>query len=107
MSEGMASTLGDAIASELAAMNNSGAKFEAELQATRDKQKEMMESVFASMSRKKEQPMHPDTVRIARMLDGNPALRIAVEKFLGQKLAELSAATSTILGVTPEETAKR
>lgn len=103
MAENMAATVADAIANELSAMNNSGAKFEAELQATRDKQKELMDSVFANLSRNREPPMHPDTVRIAKIIDGNPLLRRAVDKFLGEKLNALSAAVSSVLGVEPEE----
>lgn len=103
MSEGMAATVADAIANELGAMNSSGAKFEAELQATRDKQKELMEGVFANLSRKKEPAMHPDTTRIAKIIDSNPLLRKAVDKFLTEKLNALSAAVSSVLGVEPEE----
>ena len=104
MSEGMAGALGQAIATEMAAMNSSSAAFQRELDTTRDKQKEMMEAVFKGFHDRNQGPQFsPEAARIAKIVDSNPLLMKAVSKFVDAKLAEVSAAVSSVLGVTPED----
>lgn len=106
MSTSGAEMLGEAVAAEMEAMQNAGKQFESEMAKTRGQTQDLYASMFASMQRKKEPEMHPDTVRIAKIIDANPLLRLAVDKFVSAKLHELSAAVSSVLGVSPEDAAK-
>jgi len=104
MSDGMAGALGEAIATEMAAMNNSSAAFQSELDATRNKQKEMMEAVFKGFQTKNKGPeFSAEAARIAKIVDSNPLLMKAVSRFVEAKRAEVSAAVSSVLGVTPDD----
>ena len=102
-----AGMFGEALASEMQAMQNSNAAFEADMQEAREKEKTMMADIMAGFRDRKKPQVSDQAMRVAKLIDQNPLLLASVTKFVETKLAEIAAAVSGVLGITPEDMQKK
>lgn len=94
--------LGEMIATEMAAMNESTRTFEASMAQNQKKAQEIYDTIFAAQNKKKDPPLSPEIQRIVAIMQQYPALVDPVSRFITKKIEAISAAMAAILN-PPEE----